>query len=375
MIKNMANDFTKQRDAKNINKIREIQKDLPPIVTQFMNTTDIQRMETSSRLGYIRDLRTFFYFLPREIPEFADTLPSKITVEQLGNLKKTDFDIYYDYLNLYIKPKYGDGDVNHADVHAPYSRKVASDLKGQTANEAPGKARKIVALRRFFKYLFDNEYIKTDYTQRIKPPKIVEKEIVYLNEEEIAKVIETVKNGFGEKKQAKFLDNSRVRDLAIMTMLLGTGMRASECVGIDLDHINLEERTVYVTRKGGKEMTLYFNASTAEALEDYLQIRNKIVPEPGSEKALFLSSQRKRISARALQNLVKKYANVACPGKKKLSPHKMRSSFGTALYNANHDIEQVANTLGHSNVNTTKKHYVHDDKENRKAAAESVDWV
>lgn len=368
----MANDYTKNRDLINTEKIREIQRELPEIVTEFMRDSKVNSMSSNSRLGYIRDLRTFFYFLPRELAEFADTVPSQITVEQLGSLKKTDFDHYSEYLDSYIKPIYGTDNVFETDTHAPYTK---SRVNGATSNEASGKARKIVALRQFFKYMFENEYIQVNYTERLHVPAIKDKEIIYLNENEISRLLETVQNGFGEKKQAKFLERSRVRDIAIISLLLATGIRASECVGIDLMHINIEEGTLYVTRKGGAEVELYFNESTAEAIAEYLEERKKIVPEPGHENALFLSSQRKRITTRALQNLVKKYATAACPNKQHLSPHKLRASYGTALYNKNGDIEDVANSLGHVNVNTTKKHYVHEKKERRKAAAKNVDWV
>ena len=368
----MANDYTRKRDETNQNKIKEIEKELPLVVTEFMQDSEIQTLSFSSRLGYIRDLRTFFYFLPRERAAFADTPPNKISIEQLNSLRKVDFDAYSDYLNLYIKPLYGQNDAFIVDEHAPYSK--TSAIKGTTRNEAAGKARKIVAVRRFFKYLFENNLIDTNYTERLKVPPVKDKEIIYLKEDEISRVLEVVRNGFGEKKQAKFLENSRVRDYAIVSLLLGTGIRASECVGLDINHIDWKERSIKVTRKGEKEMELYMNASTAEALEEYMEERKKITPVKGHENAVFLSSQKKRMTTRALQNLVKKYATVACPTKEHLSPHKMRSSFGTQLYKKK-GIEAVANVLGHSNINTTKKHYVHTDKEERKESANAVDWV
>lgn len=368
----MANDYTRNRKAKNLDEIRKIEKELPLVVTEFMQDSEIQTLTSSSRLGYIRDLRTFFYFLPRERAAFADTPPNKISIEQLNGLRKVDFDAYSDYLNSYIKPLYGHNDAFIIDEHAPYSK--SSKVKGTTTNEASGKARKIVAVRRFFKYLFENNKIETNYAERLKVPPVKDKEIIYLKKDEIARVLEVVKNGFGEKKQAKFLEHSRVRDYAIMSLLLGTGIRASECVGLDFQHIDLKEKSIKVTRKGEKEMELYMSASTAEALEEYLAERAKITPVKGYENAVFLSSQRKRMTTRALQNLVKKYATVACPTKEHLSPHKMRSSFGTQLYHKK-GIEAVANVLGHSNINTTKKHYVHTDKEERKESANEVDWV
>lgn len=373
----MANDFTEKRDSENIDKIREIESELPPVVSEFMHDSRIRDLSTNTRLGYIRDLRTFFYFLPRRVKFLKGVAPSEITIEQLDKLDKTDFDNYSEYLDKYIKPKYGTDDVNEIDTHAPYTKERRDPKKktiGATTNGSSGRARKIVVVRRFFRYLFERKYISSNYTDILHVPKVDEKEIIYLKEDEIKSVIETVRNGFGEGKQQKFLERSQKRDLALVSLFLATGIRASECVGLDISHINIEERFFFVTRKGGKEKKLFFNQSTADALKEYMEEREKIVPVEGHENALFLSSQRKRITARAVQNIVKKYATVACPGKEHLSPHKLRASFGTALYKKK-GIEAVANALGHSNINTTKKHYVHTDEEEREDSANSVDWV
>ena len=97
----MANSFTESRDSRNIDKIREIEEELPQVVTEFMNDSRIRDLTTLSRLGYIRDLRTFFYFLPQKVRALRGVLPSEITVEQLGALQKTDFDMYPEYLDKY----------------------------------------------------------------------------------------------------------------------------------------------------------------------------------------------------------------------------------------------------------------------------------
>ena len=136
----------------------------------------------------------------------------------------------------------------------------------------------------------------------------------------------------------------------------------------------MADKSFIVTRKGGKEKRLFFNQTVSDILQEYLDERAEIEPAEGHEHALFLSSQRRRMSPKALQNLVKKYASVACPDKEHLSPHKLRASFGTALYKRK-GILAVANTLGHSNINTTKKHYIHTDEEERAEAAEAVDWI
>jgi len=140
-------------------------------------------------------------------------------------------------------------------------------------------------------------------------------------------------------------------------LFLGTGIRVSELVGIDIDDIDFSINGFLVTRKGGNQTILYFPESVAEALTDYLHERRNIEALDGHENAFFLSLQRRRITQRAVENLVKKYALIAAPLKKKISPHKLRSTFGTSLYQSTGDIYLVADVLGHADVNTTRKHY------------------
>lgn len=121
-------------------------------------------------------------------------------------------------------------------------------------------------------------------------------------------------------------------------------------------------------------MILYFNDSIKEALLDYIAERNTIETQPGHEKALFLSIQRKRISTRAIQDLVKKYASIAAPLKKKVSPHKLRSTYATTLYRKTGDIYQVSKTLGHKSVSTTKR-YTQESEDTFRNASKNVDWV
>ena len=120
---------------------------------------------------------------------------------------------------------------------------------------------------------------------------------------------------------------------------------------------------------------LYFPDTVADALKDYLIQRQAITPLPGHEQALFLSIQRKRITQRAVQNMVKKYALQAAPLKKRISPHKLRSTFGTNLYHETGDIYLVADVLGHADVNTTRKHYAAMTQSRRQEAANHIHYL
>ena len=186
-------------------------------------------------------------------------------------------------------------------------------------------------------------------------------------------MLDLVENGqLQTEHQKKYNEHTRARDLAILTLFLGTGIRVSELVGINIDDIDFSINGFLVTRKGGNQAILYFPDEVARVLRDYLKVRMEMTPAPGHEEALFLSLQNRRISVRAVQNMVKKYASLAAPLKKKLSPHKLRSTFGTNLYHETGDIYLVADVLGHSDVNTTRRHYAAMSDDRRRMAAQMV---
>ena len=125
-----------------------------------------------------------------------------------------------------------------------------------------------------------------------------------------------------------------------------------------------------IHRKGGKEDTVYFGEEVHRALLDYLKQRNEICTLPGHEQALFLSMRGSRISISAVENLVKKHSHFVTP-LKNITPHKLRSTYGTSLYRVIGDI-LVADVLGHTDVNTTRKHYAAIEEDRRRNARNVV---
>ena len=154
-------------------------------------------------------------------------------------------------------------------------------------------------------------------------------------------------------------------------MFLGTGIRISELVGLNVDDFDFDNNSFVVTRKGGNRTILYFNDEVKESLYEWLDERYLIEGLPRDETALFISLKNNRISTRAVQNLVKDYAKEVTP-LKKITPHKLRSTFGTDLYRKTGDIYAVADFLGHKDVNTTRKHYAAISQDSRKSSAEIV---
>ena len=248
-----------------------------------------------------------------------------------------------------------------------------TDSQGRAhENGNTGKARKVSSLKSFFKYLFRVERIPSNPADKIPMPKIHEKEIIRLEPDEVGKMLDEVDSGQSlTESQKKYHKLTRVRDIAIFTLLLGTGIRISELVGLDIENIDFSANSFLVTRKGGSRVILYFGEEVEAALTAYLDHRKTITALPGHQNALFLSLQKKRMSQRAIQMLVKKYARIVVP-LKKISPHKFRSTFGTLLNEETGDIYLVADVLGNKDVNTTRKHYAALSDEHRRRAAGKV---
>ena len=202
-------------------------------------------------------------------------------------------------------------------------------------------------------------------------PRVKEKNIIRLDANEVAQLIDNIESGEKLTKQQKvWHERNKARDLAIVVTLLGTGVRVTELVGLDLSDLDFDNGAMRVIRKGGNEDIVYFGEETEEMLRNYLDERMQMTPAPGHENALFISQNNTRITVRSVERLVKKYASTATV--KKITPHKLRSTYGTALYQETGDIYLVADVLGHKNVNTTRKHYAAMKEENKRKAANIV---
>jgi integrase/recombinase XerC len=347
-------DYHQSIEIARTRKLRELQAELPDICADFFSAIS-QTTSSLTRLAYAYDLRLFFQYLCAEQPQFATTDIRLITTEQIGQITARQLRGFQDYLTQYIKAVDRDG-----------GEMVVN-------NHELGIMRKLCALRSFFEYLFKNEFIPGNVATLVPLPKRHSKPILYLEPSEVERLLAIADQGSGlTKHQQGYQKVTRKRDVAILSLFLGTGIRVSELVGIDIEDLDFSMNGFLITRKGGNQTILYFPESVAEALKAYLQERTGIEALEGSEKALFLSLQRRRITQRAVENLVKKYAALAAPLKKKISPHKLRSTFGTSLYRETGDIYLVADVLGHSDVNTTRRHYASMSDQRKRQAVKSV---
>lgn len=203
-------------------------------------------------------------------------------------------------------------------------------------------------------------------------PKIHDKAITRLDVNEVAELLDNVENGNKlTTAQLRTHEKLKCRDLALLTLLLGTGIRVSECVGLDINDVDFDNDRIKVVRKGGSESFVYFGDEVRAALLDYMEERKQMNPDSGHENALFISSKNKRLCVRSVELLVKKYASTVTTVKH-ITPHKLRSTYGTNLYQASKDIYLVADVLGHKDVNTTRKHYAEIVDENKRSARNIV---
>lgn len=340
--------YHEQEDIENTKRIRGILKELPPFCTDFFRGIE-PRTSARTRLAYAYDLKTFFDFLKQANPELKSKKLRDFPLSILDEIKLMDLEEYMEYLKC-------------------YSTEKREDLM----NTERGIMRKVSTVKSFYNYFYRTERIQNNPASLLQLPKIHEKEIIRLDVDEVARFLDEVEDGEClTEKQKAYHAKTKLRDLAMMTLLLGTGLRVSECVGLNINDVDFRNGGLRIHRKGGKEVIVYFGAEVEYALQDYLSEREHIVPEEGSEEALFLSMQRKRINVRSVEKMVKKYAQLVTP-LKKITPHKLRSTYGTNLYRETGDIYLVADVLGHSDVNTTKKHYAALEDERRRSARNKV---
>lgn len=328
-------------------KIRALLAGLPVLCGSFFRAIDSQT-SVLTRYAYAVDLSGFFQFAVRQEDLFPGREVPSLTARDLEKIQAYHIELYLSEVSFYQKGE------------------------REWINQERAKARKLSSLRSFFKFLHKQEYLPTNVAALVDIPKLNEKAIIRLEPNEVADLLDIVENGDGlTERQKAYHESTKLRDVAILTLFLGTGIRISELVGIDLQDIDLENDAFVVTRKGGSEDILNFGTEVHAALSDYLAVREKQTALPGSERALFLSMQLRRINVRSVELLVKKYAKIASP-LKKITPHKLRSTYGTMLYHETEDIYLVADVLGHKDVNTTRKHYAATSEEHKRIAAKRI---
>lgn len=341
-------EYTEKINLENKKKLQELLKELPKFCSDFFRYLDTRNTSSRTRLSYGYDIRIFFEFIQENNPVYKKMSMHDMPITVLDEMTPVDIEEYLSYLSYYEKK---DGQA--------------------VTNGEKGKSRKLSAIRTMYNYYFKKEFIKTNAPSMIDTPKKHKENIIRLDKDEVAELITTVQNGENlTARQLASHQKTKYRDIAILTLLLGTGIRVSECVGLDVSDISFKNSCMRVVRKGGNESTIYFGEEVADALLDYLELEREGLAQkalPEHENALFLSLKYSRLTTRAVEKLVKKYTGAANINKK-ITPHKLRSTYGTNLYKETGDIYLVADALGHKSVETTRQHYAAIEDDRRRLA-------
>ena len=342
--------YQEQLYVDNTMKLREILTTMPSFAKDYFRAIE-PRTSTKTRISYAYDIRVFLSFLIDSNPSFREYSTADFKLTDLDLICAVDIEEYLEYLKVY---RTKDG-VLHK-------------------NDERGLHRKLSALRSFYTYFNKRQLLNSNPVVLVDMPKLHDKEIIRLDYDEVAALLDLVEHGGDNLSGMKkvYYEKNKIRNLAIFTLLLGTGIRVSECVGLDINDVDFKNNRIKIIRKGGKEDFVYFGPEVEKALSNYINhSRNQINALSGHENALFLSIQKKRMNVKAIENLVSDNAKQITT-LKHITPHKLRSTYGTSLYRETGDIYLVAEVLGHNDVNTTKKHYAALDEDRKRRAAQVV---
>lgn len=301
-------------------------KELPSLVREFASYKGVVQNASEKTISeYLLDLRTFFRFL-------------------LARDKKIEFD----------SDEFEQIDISHIDLD--YIKNITTEdiyeflmyADNVRGNMAAAKSRKLSSIKGFFKYLNTKRMmIDENPAINIETPKKKQALPKFLSVEESLMLLNAVK----DDKESK----TKVRDYAIITLFLNCGMRVSELVGININDVDREFRSLTVTGKGNKQRIVYLNSACREALSDYFSLRTSETHGKISCNALFLSNRNQRISVKTVQWIVYKYLDLAGLESKHYSVHKLRHTAATLMYQSgNVDVRVLKDILGHEQLNTTQ---------------------
>ena len=307
--------------------------DLPIMAQDFLSYMSTIKGKSKNTISeYHYDLRSFFRFLKihyKKVPANSE----------FDTIKITDIDINF------VK------EITLSDLYA-----FMSYLSIDKSNEVASRARKVACIKSFFNYLTTKaKLIEINPAQELESPKIGKRIPKYLNIDESKKLLNSVD---GKNKE---------RDYAIITLFLNCGLRLSELISLNISQISDDKMTVI--GKGNKERTVYLNTACKNAIDEYMHVRPR--ENVKDKNALFLSDRKQRISSRTVQTIVKKYLEIAGLDTTKYSPHKLRHTAATLMYQyGNADIRSLQEILGHESVATTEI-YTHINKEQLQKAIDN----
>lgn len=320
----------------------KIEEELPRFLRQYFVYLK-GNILPMSRLAYLRDVRFFFNYLISKTDLTKAQSAKDITVSEIDNIRASDINLFIDYCRKYTVDE-GDSIVVYENSNKTLARKKSS-------------------ISVLFKQLYRDGLIKENITDGFDPirvPKPGEKEIKALQDDEVMIMLDAVTTGSHlTEHEKKYWEKTKLRDKAILVLFLTYGLRLSELEQLNISSFNFSRGDFKIYRKRGKESTMPINRSVEIVVKDYID--NERNPEASDEEALFLSLQGKRITSRAIRDLVKKYTSIALSTSRKdgYSPHKLRATAATSLIGRGNSIYDVQALLDHEQVTTTQLYASH----------------
>lgn len=341
------NTYVKQQNQRYAEQLDKLLEALPEFCAEYFSSLSYTK-QPRTQIAYAMDIKGFFEYLITKDRRYSSYTLHDFELKDLDKISGVDIIKWLRHMASYEK----DG--------------------VRITNHPKAAKRKLCSLRGLYRYFYRQEKISTNPTLKVDMPAIHESTITRMDVNEVAEFLDNVESGNKlTKNQLKMHTKLKTRDLALLTLMLGTGIRVSECVGLDLKDVDFDNDRIKVVRKGGAESFVYFGDEVRTALLDYMEERKGITPLEGHEEALFISAKKQRLCVRSVELLVKKYASTVTTVKH-ITPHKLRSTYGTNLYQASKDIYLVADVLGHKDVNTTRRHYAELVDENKRSARNIV---
>lgn len=306
----------------------------------------------NTQIGYAIDIRVFFNYLKAEVLKGVEST-ADITVEDIDSLKVTDLIRFKSYLKEYEQE-------SHTVTGKPVLRVYR--------NSAYGINRKMSAVRGLFIYLYKTERIKENITDKVDFAKLHQKIKKRLTTQETCGLLDVIYNGenYYEGRMLTEYLNKKERDIAIFTTYLGTGIRVSELINLNVENLDFDTNSFIVTRKGGDQQEIYMPQQVKERIEEYLKHENAIGRGRDSG-VLFQNRSGKRFTAAGIEKLLKNYClTVGITNPDKTRPHALRRTFACQLLEDGVDIKMVAELLGHKNIEVTHKYYAQYNAKARK---------
>lgn len=323
-----------------------IQKELPTFMRSYFAYLK-GNVLPMTRLAYLHDIKFFFNYLINETDLTHAETTAKISSDDLNGIVAQDINLFIDYCRKYMVD-----DGNTVTVFENNNRSLA---------------RKKSSLSVLFKQLYRDGLIEKNITDGFDPIKVAkpgEKEIKALQDDEVMIMLDAVTNGTGlTDHERTYWEKTKLRDKAILVVFVTYGLRLSELQQLNLSSFNFSRGEFKIYRKRGKESVMPLNKSVIMVINDYINTERKtvIAEDAAAEDALFLSLQGKRITERAIRELVKKYTSIALGTSRRTgySPHKLRATAATSLINRGNSIYDVAALLDHEQVTTTQLYAQH----------------